>query len=296
MCLPTAVALLTKRVEIASRCTWCLMRDEDTYHVMFDCSFARSVWARANIQEVDSANYTGDIVEFIQYLFFVCTRDKLVHLVMLYWNLWNRRNKWVWNRVSISGFGVQATTMNMINEWQRCQKEKRVFVSAANTIACTWKPPAQGWFKVNVDAALFTDSAGFGIGCVIRDASGGFVAARTQKIEAIITPKEAEAIGLKEALSWTKELRHKRCVFETDAKLLAEACKGVQRWTYFHTIVLDSIELFKNYDDVLVEFILRSANEVAHRLARATYSMSGVKEWVHNPPSFICDVLSLDYN
>lgn len=137
---------------------------------------------------------------------------------------------------------------------------------SSNAITRKWSPPSQGWVKVNIDAAMFGDIGCTGIGCVIRDENGVFIRARNQKIAANLQPREAEAVGLREALSWVKELGHKRCIFETDSKLLAEACKGVKGRAYFHTIVFDCVELFKHFDDVLIEFVYRSANEVAHRL------------------------------
>ena len=88
-----------------------------------------------------------------------------------------------------------------------------------------------------------------------------------------------------------KELGLKSRVFETDAKILADACKGVQGRAYFHTIVLDCLELFKQFDNVLVEFVSRSANEVAHKLARAAHSLSGIEEWVGTAPDFVSHVL-----
>ena len=41
-------------------------------------------------------------------------------------------------------------------------------------------------------------------------------------------PRKAEAVSLKEALSWTKELGVEKRVFEMDIKILANTCKGVQ--------------------------------------------------------------------
>lgn len=113
-------------------------------------------------------------------------------------------------------------------------------------------------------------------------------------MEALYQPWEAEALGLKEALSWVKDLDYRRCIFETDAKALADACKGVQGRAYFHSIVLDCIELCKHYDVVLVDFVHKSANVIAHSLARATQSMSGIHEWVDTAPEFISDVLIID--
>lgn len=58
-----------------------------------------------------------------------------------------------------------------------------------------------GWVKVNIDAAVFLDGS-IGVGAIIRDEHSGFVAARGKKIAGAWKAREAEAIGLKEALSW----------------------------------------------------------------------------------------------
>ena len=115
-CLPTAVALAKKRVQIDLRCPWCLVRNEDATHVLFDCSFARTVWENVDIQDVSSEGYAGEILGVIQQLVNTCTREKLALIVMICWNLWNRWNKWVGEKVSTSAFGVQATAMNMLDE------------------------------------------------------------------------------------------------------------------------------------------------------------------------------------
>ena len=40
--------------------------------------------------------------------------------------------------------------------------------------------------------------------------------------------------------------------------------------------------------------ITRSANSVAHLLAKGAYSMSGLQEWVHTAPDFLICNLDLD--
>ena len=64
----------------------------------------------------------------------------------------------------------------------------------------------------------------------------------------------------------------------------------------FHTIVEDCRDLAKNFDDVLVKFVPRSANSVAHEVARAAYSNSGLREWYDTAPDFImCNLLMDEY-
>lgn len=81
-------------------------------------------------------------------------------------------------------------------------------------------------------------------------------------------PREAEAISLKEALSWTKEWRTHKCIFETDYKLLIDASKGNIGKSMFDTIVEDCQELLKHFEEVLIVFVNRFANMIAHLLTR----------------------------
>lgn len=101
------MALAEKRVQIALVSAWCLVRYEDATHVLFDCLFTRIVWENMGITKVSPGGYDGDVVDIIQQLVSTCTRDKLALIVMVCWNLWNRKNRWLWDRVSISTFGVQ---------------------------------------------------------------------------------------------------------------------------------------------------------------------------------------------
>lgn len=120
--------------------------------------------------------------------------------------------------MSVSEFGIQAMAMNMLNEWrQKCVNSSKVAVTTTGG-SRRWCRPQLGWIKVNTDAAVFMEWNTTGVGSVIRDDCGQFIRARNQKLQALYSPREVEAIGLKEALSWVKNLGYKRCVFETDAK------------------------------------------------------------------------------
>ncbi|XP_074378458.1 uncharacterized protein LOC141719995 [Apium graveolens] len=291
--VPTAMALAEKRVQIPTRCSWCLVKNEDIGHVLFDCCFARNVWGKVAVPEVDIDRYQGSVWDFLIPLFNTCNREKLSLIAMVCWSLWNRRNRWIWDKITGSDFGVHAAAINLLNDWKRAQVEKKNYRQVINSSPRHWSPPQQGWVKINVDAALFEASGSTGISSIIRNEAGQFIRARVRRIDGKMYPREAEAVSLKEALSWTKDLGFRKCVFETDAKLLAEACKGTNGRSFFHTIVLDCIEFFKHFDDVLVNFVHRSANGVAHALARAAHSMSGLQEWHDVAPEFISDDVHL---
>lgn len=106
--------------------------------------------------------------------------------------------------------------------------------------------------------------------------------------------RETEALSLKKAILWIESLGIKQCMFETDSKLLADACNGAQEKSNFHTKVVDCVESFKHFENILVQFVYKSVKGVAHLLARASHSRSDLQEWSGSAPEFIADVLCSD--
>ncbi|XP_074347677.1 uncharacterized protein LOC141686548 [Apium graveolens] len=168
--------------------------------------------------------------------------------------------------------------MNLLTAWRKAQVNGRGTRLTSN-VQAQWEKPPDGWVHINVDAALFEDTRSIGLGSVARDAAGQFIKARSSRWEGLMIPREAEAMGLKEALSWAQASNFRRCIFEIDSQILAVACKGRCDRSYFDTLVLECITLFQHFDDVLVVFVRRSANLAAHLLAKAASSLSGSREW-----------------
>lgn len=49
--LPTATALVMKRVNMVQSCVWCQIHNEDAAHVLFTCCFARELWNLVGLQK-----------------------------------------------------------------------------------------------------------------------------------------------------------------------------------------------------------------------------------------------------
>ena len=86
---------------------------------------------------------------------------------MLCWSIWNRRNKWVWDKANGSIFGVRAAPNNLLHNWQEAQVCGLNSNSQGTVSARRWQKPPDGWVIVNVDAAIFQNGS-IGLGCVIR--------------------------------------------------------------------------------------------------------------------------------
>lgn len=72
-----------------------------------------------------------------------------------------------------------------------------------------------------MDASIREGSVTFSVGMVLRDHEGAFVVGKTLSMQAPSSILEAEAIGVREALSWVKNqiLQDKRVYIESDSQL-----------------------------------------------------------------------------
>lgn len=86
----------------------------------------------------------------------------------------------------------------------------------------------------------------------------------------LFTPQEAEAMSL--VVYWAKEKGFKCCVFETDVKLVTDAANEIVGRSPFHLIISDCTSLSKHFDDVLICYVHRSANDMAHLSLSARFA------------------------
>ncbi|EEF32700.1 conserved hypothetical protein [Ricinus communis] len=107
------------------------------------------------------------------------------------------------------------------------------------------------------------------------------VMARADRIPGNYTPREAEAISIREALSWLKQQIFEECIIESDALQVIEALKAPSSQSCFHLIIDDCKHLVQHFRQVHFQFVRRSANTAAQIVARGAYSLSGPMDWFH---------------
>ena len=83
-----------------------------------------------------------------------------------------------------------------------------------------WEKPNERWKKVNVDATIFSMSGTIGLGWVLRDSIGSFLATGEELVQQQLQPNEARALGIQEALSWIKQSHLVKAVVEMDAQIV----------------------------------------------------------------------------
>lgn len=113
-----------------------------------------------------------------------------------------------------------------------------------------------------------------------------------------VAPENAEAIGVREALSWIKEQQIGNVLVETNC-LVVQAIRSFDiPLSYFGKLIEECKTLLSELKgrNVIIKFVKHSVNKVAHFLAKSTYSVTD-RIWrvceCDNHPKFI-DVLMND--
>ena len=183
-----------------------------------------------------------------------------------------------------------------LNQWRTAQGSFYVSSSLEPDFVdgdVVWSKPLPGMLKLNVDAVLFSDEGATGLGWILRDSHGCFLKACSIHLFGLLNSGEAEAVSIREALSWLRQQALDNVLLETDAKQVVDLIRKPDSSSALGLVVDDCISLLKHFGNVSVRFVRRSANEAAHRCARAAHYMSGSREW-SSTPLFLHSVLSVD--
>ena len=149
------------------------------------------------------------------------------------------------------------------------------------------------YLKCKIDCALFEDQGRIGMGMVLRDHQGGFLAAKAKNAYSLMDALVVEALSCRSTLQCLRTNNYRNVLLEADSLLLASVVNNST--PYFSPIGL-IIQDCKALIQVIpsISFVRQSANHAAHLLARAAGSTTGYGEWVHYPPTSILVVISVE--
>ncbi|XP_019198290.1 PREDICTED: uncharacterized protein LOC109192159 [Ipomoea nil] len=121
-------------------------------------------------------------------------------------------------------------------------------------------PPPSGMLKCNVDAAI---TEGFrGAGLVIHDHHGNFVAAYATHLSCGCDPYLAEALAIKEDLTWIKARGITQIIIETDCMNFYNSFQSSHLdLSYVGVVIRQCVDIARDIGDVSVHHILRSVTQ-----------------------------------
>ncbi|XP_060972657.1 uncharacterized protein LOC133038503 [Cannabis sativa] len=275
--LPSCDQLAIKHVVVSTTCPMCNNSVETTFHVLVGCSFARSRWFRSSVDigswgETDFKSWWRDLsgkkkyyippssltisapvssfMDWCTSTFSQVIADKKYLIAVVYWAIWSARNKVVWKGKTAQADNIVVFAKNYLSQWNNAQKT--VLGSSCS--------------ETNDDVALFDGGRSFRTGVVARDEKGWLIEGRITYTSSTVEPVLAEAISVKEVLTWIKCNQWQHVTVESN-------CLGVVQIpmiSLFGQVIQSCKTLLAELCNVKVIFINRSANVVTHNFTRVS--------------------------
>ena len=158
-----------------------------------------------------------------------------------------------------------------------------------------WRPPPIDRFKLNFDASIFLDGVTSRVGAIIRNDRGEVMAVLSAKGPPVMGSEEAEIFACCRAVELVVECRFLELVLERDNQALMDALnkrKGLSSW--LGHILQDVLCMLDRLRWVQVVFVKRSANSVAHVLARYAKDLVEDIVWIEDSPPPVVEALYFD--
>ena len=158
-----------------------------------------------------------------------------------------------------------------------------------------WVPPPQGWFKANVDGAIFKETNKAGIGVVVRDSQGWVLATLLEKVEGVQDAEVIEALAIRRAIRFAIETRFNCVIIESDSLLVVKTVQDTDEITCHIGSIIDDVKhLSKAMKSCEFHHTKREANQVAHTLARNAIHVDTEMAWLEEIPPCVFDVIRMD--
>ena len=251
-------------------CQFCKKTMESISHALVDCKMARKVWKIVSCADKVYTFAEQSMSYVLQGMTEMLNRTDFELLVACFWSIWHARNLFLFEGKKVDPLVSMAKAEAVLDSYKRVKIPSSSHLESKITVKQQrWKPPPQGWIKINVDAATKIEKQVAGLGIVLRDFNGSVVAAavKPSKFYGDIIFAEAEAVewGLQVARSITMA----SIIVETDSQGVSDLLnnKKSNRSEVFW-VISEIQELVKVFCNVKVQYTPRHCNSIAHSIAR----------------------------
>ncbi|KAK7251095.1 hypothetical protein RIF29_34001 [Crotalaria pallida] len=149
--------------------------------------------------------------------------------------------------------------------------------------------------KVFVDASL-KEGVGTGVGFIVVDSEGVFMAAAVRTFPEALDARTTEALGVLWCIETLMEIGISHVTIHTDYLQVVQFWKK-KRWchTYFEEIIQDSIDKGKELHDLKLVHVRRNLNKIANFLANFAFDSTSTI-WLDEVPSLLQQLFNVVFN
>ncbi|XP_074304152.1 uncharacterized protein LOC141638859 [Silene latifolia] len=273
-------------------CPVCGAQTEMAVHLFGGCGGLSGFWGGVGL-EIEEIGRVDWVREWVEMVWKELGEEERVMFMTGCYAIWEGRNKVVFEGERLKVADIIKRVRDIVEETRDSEGE-RVMEMNTGVELKGWKRPAEGVYKINVDAGVL-EATGTRVGIVCRGADGVVVWGMEREERLEMEPREAEAMAVMLKVQEALNRGLKKVMVEDDCLEVIEALKNQKQGrNEFYMIISDILELSCNFTSIAWSFVGRKFNRVAHGLAHARPWRLGDRRWDARLPENILNLVEYD--
>lgn len=173
--------------------------------------------------------------------------------------------------------------------------QRRLAIPSSTDFVHIWCPLSGLAFKLNFDAAIFSNTSSSGFGAIIRNGMGEVMVGLLARGPYIASSKEGEVLACRKALEFAIDFGFREIVLEGDNATVMKSLMSPQvNMSRLGHIYEDICILATGFRSQTISCFRRGANGVAHSLAWFAAQLDSKIIWLGDSPPPALEALYLD--
>ena len=233
-------------------------------------------------------------------------------MLLIIWRSWQVRNNIVHESEK---FSVEGSAKFLLRYWSELcdiRQQRQAFDSKGKgpvidsltkegvrkvRVQERWKPPDEGWIKINVDGAFDNNTCQGGLGIIIRDHLGKVLLSAWFYLSSGRDAEEMEALACKEGLCLAAEWCNQPAMLSTDSSSVAGVLKARNvEHSHLKFILEEAVEAGDKLPSWDVSHSRRESNGAAHELAQLAKRTKHSAVWRFASPVCVEQIIARDCN
>jgi ribonuclease HI len=305
-----------RRLTKSAVCTICGNGVELALHAVTQCTKAKALWHEMRtiwkLPDRNMLKYTGP--DWLPVMLGRLSKEEKARTLLIMWRAWYMRNDMIFGagRETVTGsakflenYDITLSSIKSSGMHESSDKGKRKMgdylrnelgnenqISRILKEGQSWKPPEEGWVKLNTDAGFCPLSGKASTGIVVRGPSGEILLTTWRTIRSCASPEEAEAEaclqGAKLVAQWIKQ----PTFIEMDCQTLVKAIVAPELDRAAWAGLVEEIRtVMATLPEVKVK---REGNKVAHLLAQHALRCWECVVRHFSMPDWICQQVNVE--
>ncbi|XP_026451657.1 uncharacterized protein LOC113351982 [Papaver somniferum] len=298
--LPTKMKLGAATDE-EKKCVFCQHMEESTYHLFFECAYAKQVWILPPMASQGVSLNLTNAKTFLEHY----NEWKIGNLDSIFMALAATKCRFIWKERCLRVFENKTRTSEQLAiaissyfvYWHPNNRHTNHRLHSINhSRNIYWQLPPANTLKLNCDASWLSEITSAGFGFVIRNSTETFTAAEHGWCRTF-SAEEEKAVALPKATQCPSIHNIQNLIIEGDNQATISYLQGKTNSVKWQCIaVLEEVKVvaaklvsFKGF-----QYVDRRANKVEDLLAKEGRRSNNTSFWSDQAPSFLFPAIAFD--